>query len=124
MNPTYGGLFIFGTACKVAHDPVPVVIQEDSFFGINGVVSLYGGSRGRTFVVSGVLVDEDPSSVSFDEQTLLNFADGIARDFTDTTGVLWPNVLITGPYRRHPDGIRPTIGGYCLPYQIVLRGLS
>ena len=59
MNPNFGGSSIFGTACHVVHSPHPVALQKDGYFGVTGMTSLYGGGRGRTFEVTGVLVGTD-----------------------------------------------------------------
>jgi hypothetical protein len=124
MDPLLDGADVFGTACHVIHSPVPVATQMDAFFGISGVVSLWGGSRGRTFQVDGVLVGEDLFTVIAAEGVLLSYADGIARTFTDTQGRSWPNVIFEGEYQPSPEGPRPTDFGWCLPYRCTLRGLS
>jgi hypothetical protein len=125
MVPTFGGSAVFGVANKVIHQPSPNEIQIDSFAGINGIVQLVMGSRGRRFHVSGVLIDADPASVSADEAILLSFADGIARTFTDTYGNVFQNVVFNlDDYQRSPEGIRPVLNGWCLPFSLVLVGLS
>jgi hypothetical protein len=124
MDPLLDGSQVFGTACHVVHSPVPVAMQKDAFFGISGVVALYGGSRGRTFQVDGVLVGDDLPSVIAAEGVLLSYADGIARTFTDTQGRSWPNVIFEGEYQPLPEGPKATDFGWCLPYRCMLHGLS
>lgn len=124
MDPTFDGLDIFGTACHVVHEPVPIAVQKDAYFGISGLTSLTGGSRGRTFHISGVLVSGDLPGVIAAEALLLSYADGIGRLFIDTQEREWPNVIFEGEYRPNPEGPKITDFGWCLPYQCVLHGLS
>jgi hypothetical protein len=124
MNPSFGGLFLFGTACHVVHIPNPVAQQKDGFFGVTGLTSLYGGGRGRTFQVSGVLTGPDLATVIAAEGSLLSYADGIMRTFIDTQGRVWSNVIFEGEYQPSPGGPMSTDFGWCLPYQCVLHGLS
>jgi hypothetical protein len=124
MDPSLDGQTVFGTACHVVHEPHPVVVQKDSFFGISGVTALYGGSRGRRFHISGVLVGPDLATVLITEGLLLSMADGIARTFVDTQGRAWPNVIFEGMYRPFAEGPKETDFGWCLPYSCTLEGLS
>jgi hypothetical protein len=124
MNPTFGGSSIFGTACHVVHSPHPIALQKDGYFGVTGMTSLYGGGRGRTFEVTGVLVGTTLANVIAAEGILLSYADGIARTFVDTQGRAWPNVIFEGEYQPSPTGPKPTDFGWCLPYRCILRGLT
>jgi hypothetical protein len=124
MDPTFDGFPIFGTACHVVHHPNPLAEQFDSYFGVSGMTALYGGGRGRVFEVHGVLLDVDLPSVIADEALLLSFADGLTHIFVDTQGRVWNNILFQGEYRPSPEGPRPTDTGWCLPYHLVLRGLT
>lgn len=124
MNPSFGGAFIFGTACHVVHVPHPVALQKDGFFGVTGMTSLFGGGRGRTFEIAGVLVGSDLPGVIAAEGSLLSYADGIARTLIDTQGRSWPNVIFEGEYQASPEGPKSTDFGWCLPYHCILRGLT
>lgn len=130
MDPALDGSYVFGTACHVQHIPHPVALQRDAFFGINGVVSLMGGSRGRIFEIRGLFVGDGiddaaaVANVMDAEATLLSYADGITRTFTDTQGRDWPNVIFEGQYQASPEGPRPCTAGWCLAYRCVLMGLS
>lgn len=124
MDPALNGSYVFGTACKCVHTPLPNAAQEDSFFGITGVVRLDGGGRGRMFHIHGVFVEADIASVLAAELVLLSYADGIARTFTDTMGRSWANTIVTGEYQPDPAGPKPTVGGWCLPYRCTLRCLG
>jgi hypothetical protein len=126
MDPTLDGSYIFGTACHVVHEPHPVEFQKDAFPGINGVAALGLGGRGRTFMVTGLLIGPDLFTVISAEAALLSFADGVTHTFMDTQGRAWPNVIFEGHYRPHPEGPRPLAddSGWCLPFQCTLTGLS
>ena len=124
MNPSFGGSSVFGTACHVVHVPHPVALQRDGFFGVTGMTSLFGGGRGRTFEVTGLLVGSNLPSVIVAEGALLACADGIARTFVDTQGRAWPNVIFEGEYQPSAEGPKPTDFGWCLPYRCVLHGLT
>jgi hypothetical protein len=124
MNPSLGGSYVFGTACHVVHSPHPIALQKGGYFGVTGMTSLYGGGRGRTFEVTGVLVGPDLPTVIAAEGALLTYADGIARTFVDTQGRAWPNVIFEGEYQPSPEGPKPTDFGWCLPYRCILHGLT
>jgi hypothetical protein len=124
MNPSFGGSFVFGTACHVVHVPHPVALQRDGFFGVTGMTSLFGGGRGRTFEVTGLLVGSNLPSVIAAEGALLACADGIARTFVDTQGRSWPNVIFEGEYQPSAEGPKPTDFGWCLSYRCILHGLT
>lgn len=122
MNPSFGGLDLFGAACRVVHTPRPAAVQKSAFQGPSGVAALFGGPRGRTFEVSGVFVGPDVPTVLACEAALLAYADAVARTFVDTQGRAWPNVIFEGDYRPGPEGPRPTDTGWCLPYHCTLHG--
>ncbi len=124
MNPSFGSAFIFGTACHVVHVPHPVALQKDGFFGVTGMTALFGGGRGRTFEIAGVLVGSDLPGVIAAEGSLLSYADGIARTLVDTQGRSWPNVIFEGEYQASSEGPKSTDFGWCLPYHCILRGLT
>lgn len=124
MNPSFGGVFLFGTACHVVHSPHTVAQQKGSFFGVTGMTALYGGGRGRLFEITGVLIGATLTSVIEAESSLLSFADGIARIFVDTQGRSWPNVIFEGEYTPASDGPKSTDFGWCLPYRCILHGLT
>lgn len=124
MDPTLDGVAAFGTACHVVHIPNATQNQVDAFFGVTGNVSLFGGGRGRVFEVTGVFVGEDLASAVAAEDLLLSYADGIARQFSDTQGRSWPNVIFRGEYQPDPTGPKITDFGWCLPFRCVLHGLT
>ncbi len=133
FTPTYGGAPIFGLAVRIDQQPTQSAQQVEAFFGVSGVLSLFGGTRGRTFIVSGVLYDVDLPSLNADEAVFLpgvsgSYADGVARVLFDTRGRTWQNVVYLGKFHPDPIGPRPGVWGgdlgWVLPYRAVFQGLS
>jgi hypothetical protein len=124
LTPSYGGFPIFGLVTSFQHIPKPTAIQLSEFCGINGMLSLQLGGRGRIFAIGGVLNDISLGALNFDEGLLLSYADGIARYLTDTRGRIWPNVIFAGEFTPDPMGPRPTDKGWCLPYHCAFIGLT
>jgi len=125
MPTTIDGSPVFGYAVNVVHNPHPNAQQINEFFGINGVQTLFGGSRGRTFMISGVLADVDLPSINDDEALLLSYADGLPHTLVDNRGRVWFNVIFRGEYQPFEQGPRWLAGGgYCLPYKLTMTGLT
>lgn len=120
-TPTYGGVAVFGDAVRMRYTPVPLALQVTSYFGIDGQQAISGGSRGRTFEVSGVWLADTTEEIRAIEAAFLSYADGIARPLVDTFGASWSNVIFTGEYRT--GNLCFVNGGYCLPYMAIFRGL-
>ncbi len=120
---TYGGVPIFGLVESFVATVNPVARQETSFFGTNGILSKFGGSRGTRFVIRGVLNDVSIFALNFDEQLIFSYADGVARNLTDVRGRLFTNVVFDGEYEPNPRGPKPFFGGWCLDYTMVMHGL-
>jgi hypothetical protein len=132
-TPTYGGNAIFGLAVKIDQTPDAAAQQTDAFFGVPGELSLFGGTRARTFNISGVLFDEDLDLVTGDENLFLpgtpgSIADGIARTLVDTQNRTWLNVIYLGQYQRDPKGPQRGVWagdfGWIIPYRVVFHGLA
>ncbi len=121
---SYDSQLIFGAAVRIVHVPQANAQQIDSFMGVNGSVALFGGSRGRTFEITGVFVGASLIAVVAAESVLLSYADGIARTLVDPIGRSFPNVIFEGVYMPNAEGTKPTDFGYCLPYRCVFRGLT
>jgi hypothetical protein len=122
---TLDGSPVFGDAVNVVHNPRPNVQQRNEFFGINGQQTLFGGTRGRVFMISGVLVADDLGGINSLESSLLSYADGLPHTLVDNRGRVFQNVLFCGEYQPYAGGPRPLAGGgYCLPYKLVMEGLS
>jgi hypothetical protein len=108
----------------MVHTPHACAQQVDAFFGVPGNISLFGGSRGRTFMIQGVLTDIGIFELNADEALIHSFADGIARTLIDTRGQTWLNVVFLDEFQPDPVGPRPTDVGWCLPYRLVMHGLT
>ena len=122
--PSYGGVPMFGVVTSMVHAPHPCAQQVDAFFGVAGNIALFGGSRGRTFMISGVLVDKNIPDLNVDEALVHSYSDGIARTLVDTRGQIWFNVVFLDEFQPDPMGPRPTDTGWCLPYRLVMHGLT
>jgi hypothetical protein len=122
---TLDGYPIFGDAVTVIHNPHPNAQQINQFFGIDGQQTLFGGTRGRTFIISGVLAAPTMLTLNTLEATLLSFADGLTHTLVDNRGRTWPNVIFRGEYAPSPMGPCPLAGGgWCLSYRLVMEGLT
>ncbi len=122
---TLDGNAIFGNAVNVAQSPHANAQQINHFFGVDGQQTLFGGTRGRTFVISGVLSASNITTLNGIEATLLSYADGLTHTLVDNRGRIWPNVVFRGEYTPSPTGPRPLAGGgWCLPYRLVMEGLT
>ena len=124
FNPTYDGVPIFGLVTSFQHVAQPTAQQLDAFAGVQGTLGLFLGTRGRAFVIAGVLNDSDIGSLNADEGTILSYADGITHALVDTRGRSWSNVIFEGQFTPDPMGPRPTDVGWCLPYHMIMRGLT
>ncbi|WP_422932028.1 hypothetical protein [Singulisphaera sp. PoT] len=120
--PSYGGDSMFGYAVKMKMVVNPTAEQLNQFFGISGSQSLYGGTRGRTFLVDGLFAAEDLDTLNAYEGNFLSYLDGIARTMVDTRGRAWANVLL----RQLEPGekILHDQRGLYLPYKAMFNGLT
>jgi hypothetical protein len=136
-TPSYGGQPIFGAAVTIQQIPFQCAQQLESFFGVPGLLSVFGGPRGRTFNISGILYDIDLPTLNSDEDVFTpgvygSVADGIARPLVDTRGRTWANVVYLGEFMPDPGGPRPGNwgagsggwDGWILPYRAIFHGLS
>jgi len=124
--PSLGGAQVFGLACNVSYVPNANATQVAAFFGVAGVQSMDGGSRGAAFEIQGCMVGINPAGVQFYASSLLSMADGVARTFIDTTGVAWASCVFrrefqyTGGYALLCDGT----GRWIRPYRAVIHQLQ
>jgi len=91
--------------------PIPTPSSSAEFFGVNGVAALFAGTRGRTFLVSGVLTAVDIPTLNVVEATLLTYADGRAHVLVDPLGRTWLNVIFPGVYVPAAAGPSPLADG-------------
>lgn len=124
-NPTYGGSAVFGTAVSIRHQPNATAQQINSFFGIQGTQAVFGGLRGRTFLVEGLFVASTAPGLRALQAALLAFADGVPRTLYDTLGYSWSNVIYKGEFQEGRIAFNPNgLAGYCQPYKTVFIGLT
>jgi hypothetical protein len=122
---TLDGNPIFGYASTVVHNPHPNSQQINACFGINGRQTLYGGTRGRTFMISGVFAGDSLLAINSAESALLSYADGLPHTLVDNRGQTWNNVIFRGEYQPSAEGPRPLAGGgWCLSFKCVMEGLT
>jgi hypothetical protein len=107
---SFGGTNIFGTAVSMTTVDNPREKQLNAFFGLSGLESLDGGSRGRVTHVTGLLFGGSPAFLANVEVRFRSFNDGITRPLVDTLGITWPNVRLEsfqpeGRIRQSPGGM-------------------
>lgn len=138
FTPSYGGEPIFGLAVSMQMVSNPTANQVTEFFGVIGTFNLWGGSRGRMFLVEGTLlgqgfdVFQGMASLNAAEAGFHALADGIGRDLIDTRGQLWSTVVFDDVFQPDPRGPRPVMGLYNLDgsnawglrYKAAFRGLT
>jgi hypothetical protein len=125
MTPYYDSTPIFGYAVVIRHQPQITANQITTFFGLSGNMALFGGGRGRGFLITGVLPGDSPAGCVAVENLMLSYADGIARTLVDTVGITWPNVVFHGDYQRTASQqYMPFEAGWILPYKAVFIGLT
>jgi len=122
---TLDGNAVFGYASIVNVSPNPNSQQMNNFFGLDGTQTLYGGTRGYVFKVKGVFVGNSLDDITASETALLSYADGQTHTLADNLGQTFNNVIFTGEYQRFAQGPRGLAGGgWCLPFDCVLHGLT
>lgn len=121
---TYDGANVFGTAVTVEEGPIPPSIQENTFFGLNGVQTLHGGGRGVQFSVSACFVGASQEDVVSAQVLLNSYVDGIGRQFVDNYGRTYDNVLVYSRAQPWNRGIKPSAVGWVMPYSVILRCLN
>lgn len=128
--PNYNGYPIFGTAVTMQVEPNPSAQQLEAFFGVPGQFSLFGGGRGRVFMISGVFYENEVGDLNndefvFDPGNPNGVATGGVAALFDTRGRTWPNVYCLGEFKPDPMGPKWAAGGgWVLPYKLIMRGLT
>ncbi len=119
---SFDGVFIFGDSVRMVIPEAQRVAQVNHFFGLSGAELLDGGFRERITSVSGILSGINAAAVADVRDTFRSYVDNIARTLVDTTGAVWPDVVMLefSPGERIiPD---PWLG-YILHYTAKLRHL-
>jgi hypothetical protein len=119
--PTYDGNSIFGYATKTRMEVNPSAAQINEFFGTTGMQSLFGGGRGRVFLIEGVLGADSTSDLNSAIALILSYDDGVGRVFEHPIWGAWPSVV----FRRWIPGERFLFSGgnWYLPYKAQFDGL-
>ena len=108
--PSYGGVNIFGASVTMSTVDSPREKQINSFFGLSGLETLDGGSRGRVTEVGGILYGSGAALLAGAESTFRSFDDGVSRVLVDSLGASWGNVVLQsfrpmGRVRQSPFGV-------------------
>jgi hypothetical protein len=121
---TYNGTNIFGAAVQLQQVAHPSAQQINSFFGVSGTQSLYGGGRGRVFLIRGILLGSTLQDLNTAESLIQSYADGVTRTLVDPRGRTWSNVIFRGEFVPDSRGPYPTASGWALPYRAIFHGLT
>ena len=121
MAATFGGDAIFGRSVVITVLPNPNEVQRTAFPGVGGTFQMTFGSRGRRFLVRGLLFGTDYTALMTARDHFLSYADGVARVLVDTIGYSWPMVVFNGDFR--PGRYRTNSAGVFLEYDAVFEGL-
>ncbi len=120
-----GGLYL-GVAVHVEHVPNATAMMISEFFGIQGQLALFGGTRGRTLLVTGVLVASTIAGLNALEEVWggEQFQDGNVHTLIDDRGRVFENVIYTGQFQPSADGPKAMSNGWLIPYRIAFQGLT
>lgn len=118
--PSYGGTTIFGRSPSITMVPNPAAVQYSAFWGVSGVYSQFGGSRGRVFHVHGHFYGVNVADLWNSISLFQSYDDGIARVLVDTVGNSWPQVVykhceLAGKYGYGH-------GGVLMEYKAIFEG--
>lgn len=126
--PTWDGNAMFGEAVKMVEIPNAAAYQAAAFFGAEGVLSTYAGTRGRIFQVEGLFTGTSPSDVIAIRYAWNAYIGAPGTTLVDTMGIAWYPVIFRGEIQVEAGGPKPaaTAGGgsWALPYKLVLQGLA
>src|SRR4051794_16872790 len=91
---SFGGASIFGSAVSMTTSDNPREKQLNAYFGLSGLESLDGGSRGRVTEVTGLLYGDSPAQLAGAEAVFRSFNDGTTRTLVDTLAIGWNSVRL------------------------------
>jgi len=120
---TLDGNPVFGPVSEVTHMPAENVQQMNAFMGVNGVQTIYGGSRGDTFNITGMFVADDLAGIAAAEADLLSFADGQIHTFVDNLGRSWQNIVFKKQYSHDPK-VGVFMGQRCMKFRCILIAVA
>lgn len=122
---TLDGQFVFGAAVTIVHSPYQNAHQEIAYAGQNGRLSVYMGSRGRTFTVKGLFYGGTAADCIYAEALMRTFADGLGHTLVDNFNRVFTDVVFKGEIQNDPGGPKPGSQGlWYWGYTLVLEGLS
>lgn len=114
----YDGSPIFGYANRLLPETNESASQRNAFFGVNGTQSLYGGSRGRTFVVRGVLVDNS-GNLAGQIALIESYNDGVGRTLSDLVLTRSWDKVIFKKFRQTSERVLP---GPAIEFEAMFEG--
>jgi hypothetical protein len=119
---TLDGNAIFGDAVTTVHTPIGSGRLAGNFAGRDASPRIFGGNRGRRWIITGILKGATLSALNEAEATLVSYNDGMSHTLVDDRGRIWPNVVFRGEYVPSATGPRPLAeGGWCLAYRLTLQ---
>ena len=122
---SYGGFPIFGQAVRMKTVINPSAQQLNAFFAVNGVESLFGGTRGRVTLVSGVFQGGTAAGLAAVEENMVTYNDGIARTLVDTRGYAYASVVFDAFEPTSERIMQDNSGrGYFRVYRAVFKHLT
>ncbi len=123
---TFDGAPYLGICVHVEHVPSASDVMISAFFGLAGTLALHGGTRGRTLLVTGVLVGSTMDALNVAEEVWggTQFNDGRVHTLVDDRGRVFQNLIYTGQFQPSAEGPKPYPNGWLLPFHISFQGLT
>lgn len=124
-TPTFDGNSMFGQAVTITAKPVQRAVQNNQFFGIDGISTLSAGTRGKLFTAKGIFVAASVPEINAIVDLWETYNDGFAYVLIDTKGKTHSNVQFRGELEQDDRGLCVVAGGgWGLEYKIMLYGLD
>ncbi len=123
---TFDGGAYLGVCVHVEHVPNASDVMISAFFGLQGTLALSGGTRGRTLLVTGVLIADSMAALNVAEEVWggTQFNDGNVHTLVDDRGRVFENLLYVGSFQPSAEGPKATATGWLLPFRISFQGLT
>jgi hypothetical protein len=123
QTATLDGEPVFGLVIECIPTPIPCARQITEFFGQNGRLAVFGGTRGWKFTIKGRFEESDISTINADFAAIEGFAGPQTHTFVDTAGNTYQNVIFDGSIV--PDGtFMITDTGWTRGYTMTMESLS